>query len=157
MVGGVNLTARGQSAAGGWTYIPGGGDEGSVTVTQVQALRAAQNSGFDVPKGRSKKQCAIWNAAARRREAFAIRWAPAAEPRLPISAAAMATLYNAGEYDSPLANRCLDFVWQQFEGINGWSKATATTTTRTCMPRRPFTWLATSIGTNIFPPCAINY
>ena len=41
----------GQSGAGGWTYIPGSGDEGSVTVTQVQALRAAHNAGFLVPRG----------------------------------------------------------------------------------------------------------
>ena len=51
VVGGVNLTARGQSAAGGWTYIPGSGDEGSVTVTQVQALRAAQNPASKCLKG----------------------------------------------------------------------------------------------------------
>ena len=42
----VALTSQGQSAQGGWTYIPGAGDEGSVTVTQVQALRAAHNAGF---------------------------------------------------------------------------------------------------------------
>jgi hypothetical protein len=46
----VTLTSQGQSAQGGWTYIPGAGDEGSVTVTQVQALRAAHNAGFLVPK-----------------------------------------------------------------------------------------------------------
>jgi len=42
----ITLTSQGQSAQGGWTYIPGAGDEGSVTVTQVQALRAAHNAGF---------------------------------------------------------------------------------------------------------------
>ncbi|MBZ4217814.1 hypothetical protein, partial [Klebsiella aerogenes] len=46
----VTLTSQGQSGAGGWTYVPGTGDEGSVTVTQVQALRAAQNAGFLVPR-----------------------------------------------------------------------------------------------------------
>ena len=46
----VALTSQGQSAEGGWTYVPGAGDEGSVTVTQVQALRAAHNAGFLVPK-----------------------------------------------------------------------------------------------------------
>ena len=47
---GVDLTSRGRSPDGGWSYTPGSvGDEGSVTVTQVQALRAAQNSGFLVP------------------------------------------------------------------------------------------------------------
>ena len=47
----IMLTARGQSNLGGWTYTPGGGDEGSVTVTQMQGLRAANNAGFSVPKG----------------------------------------------------------------------------------------------------------
>ena len=51
VVGGIELTARGQSGAGGLTYVPGSGDECSVTVTQVQALRAAHNSGFLVPRG----------------------------------------------------------------------------------------------------------
>ena len=46
----VALTSQGQSGDGGWTYIPGAGDEGSVTVTQVQALRAAHNAGFLVPR-----------------------------------------------------------------------------------------------------------
>jgi hypothetical protein len=46
----VALTSQGQSGAGGWTYTPGSGDEGSVTVTQVQALRAAHNAGFLVPR-----------------------------------------------------------------------------------------------------------
>ena len=44
------LTSQGQSAQGGWSYVPGIGDEGSVTVTQVQALRAAHNAGFLVPR-----------------------------------------------------------------------------------------------------------
>jgi len=44
-------------------------------------------------------------------------------PRLAISAAAVATLYNAGEYDSPVAKRCLDYVWGQFgANKNQWSK-----------------------------------
>ena len=47
----VKLTAEGQSRDGGWTYTPGSGDEGSVTVTQVQALRAAHNAGLAVPRG----------------------------------------------------------------------------------------------------------
>ena len=51
VTGAIGLTCRAQSDAGGWTYIPGGGDEGSVTVTQMQGLRAAQNAGFNVPKG----------------------------------------------------------------------------------------------------------
>ena len=43
-------------------------------------------------------------------------------PRLAISCAAVATLYNAGEYDAPIAERCLNYVWTQFQGKQGWSK-----------------------------------
>ena len=43
-------------------------------------------------------------------------------PRLPITAAAVATLYNAGEYDAPIAQRCLEYVAQQFRLHDGYSK-----------------------------------
>src|SRR5690242_855291 len=43
IINAIQLTSQAQSQFGGWTYSPGGGDEGSVTVTQMQGLRAAQN------------------------------------------------------------------------------------------------------------------
>ena len=47
----VTLTSQGQSGAGRLDLYPRArGDEGSVTVTQVQALRAAHNAGFLVPR-----------------------------------------------------------------------------------------------------------
>jgi hypothetical protein len=47
----VMLTGQSQSALGGWYYTPGSeSDEGSVTVTQVQALRSCRNAGVAVPK-----------------------------------------------------------------------------------------------------------
>ena len=48
---GIDLTARAQSRLGGWIYQPtSGGDEGSVTITQVQALRSCRNAGLAVSK-----------------------------------------------------------------------------------------------------------
>ena len=47
---GIKLIASAQSPMGGWYYTPNSGDEGSVTVTQLQALRAAHNAGFIVPE-----------------------------------------------------------------------------------------------------------
>jgi hypothetical protein len=122
VIAGVNLTARGQSAAGGWTYVPGQGDEGSVTVTQVQALRAAQNAGFEVPKGTIENAVRYLERCSTPEGGICYSLSSRGEARLAISAAAVATLYNAGEFDSPLANRCLDFVWQRFEANKGWSK-----------------------------------
>ena len=118
----VTLTSQGQSAQGGWTYTPGSGDEGSVTVTQVQALRAAQHAGFLVPKavideaGNYLEKC--------RTPEGGIQYSLLAGggPRLPISAAAVATLYNAGQFDSPIATDCLKYVWGQFRAAEGWDK-----------------------------------
>jgi hypothetical protein len=45
----VKITQRAQSKRGGWYYSPDSqNDEGSVTVTQVQALRSASNAGIEV-------------------------------------------------------------------------------------------------------------
>ena len=118
----VTLTSQGQSAQGGWTYIPGAGDEGSVTVTQVQALRAAHNAGFLVPKavieeaGRYLEKCRTPEGG------ILYSLSAGGGPRLPISAAAVATLYNAGQFESTIATDCLKYVWDQFRANDGWDK-----------------------------------
>jgi hypothetical protein len=119
----ITLTAKGQSALGGWTYFPGGGDEGSVTITQMQGLRAASNAGFTVPKGTI--EAAVKYLERCRTPDNGIMYSAAGPPgaRLAISAAAIACLYNAGEYDSRLAEGCLEFVWKQFEiNRDQWTK-----------------------------------
>jgi len=111
----IDLTARGQSRFGGWTYIPGGGDEGSVTVTQIQGLRAAQNAGFTVPKGTIEEAVRYLERCKQPGGGIEYSLGSGTGPRLAISAAAIATLYNAGEYDSKLADDCLHFVWKAFK------------------------------------------
>jgi len=52
----VKLTDRAQSSWGGWYYSPNShSDEGSVTITQVQALRACANVGIPVPPKTMRK------------------------------------------------------------------------------------------------------
>jgi hypothetical protein len=50
----VLFTGKAQTTRGGWGYISAADgsdfDEGSVTITQVQAVRAARNAGIAVPK-----------------------------------------------------------------------------------------------------------
>src|SRR5260370_3729885 len=50
----VDFSGKAQSSRGGWYYTSAAdghdADEGSVTITQVQALRAAKNAGIVVPK-----------------------------------------------------------------------------------------------------------
>jgi prenyltransferase beta subunit len=113
---GVKLTAS-ASSNGGWCYTPGSGDEGSVTVTQIQGLRAASNAGFTVPKGaieggvRYLENCRTPEGGI----CYSLGSVGADGAHLPISAAAIATLYNAGEYDSKLADSCLNYVSKQFD------------------------------------------
>jgi hypothetical protein len=119
----IDLTSRGQSSLGGWTYIPGSGDEGSVTVTQMQGLRAASNAGFVVPRSTVERAVKYLEVCKTPENGIKYSAASAPQARLPISAAAVATLYNAGEYDSPLAEACLKYVWGEFKrGEHGWSK-----------------------------------
>jgi hypothetical protein len=118
----VTLTSQGQSAQGGWTYIPGAGDEGSVTVTQVQALRAAQNAGFLVPKAVIDEAASYLEKCRTPEGGIEYSLLSRSGPRLPISAAAVATLYNAGQFESPIATDCLRYVWNQFRASKGWNK-----------------------------------
>src|SRR5207302_1246987 len=111
---GIDLTAKGQSNIGGWTYVPGMGDEGSVTVTQVQGLRAAHNAGFTVPKGTIEEAVHYLERCKTPEGGIEYSFGSGSGTRLPITAAAVATLYNAGEYDSKLADTSLAYVYKQF-------------------------------------------
>jgi hypothetical protein len=117
----VRLTSEGQSPDGGWYYTPGSNyDEGSVTVTQVQALRAAHNAGLYVPRGTIADAVHYIERCSMPEGGIGYSLRRLDEPRLPISAAAVATLYNAGQYDAPVANRCLEYVWRHFKTNHGW-------------------------------------
>ncbi|HUT37223.1 MAG TPA: prenyltransferase/squalene oxidase repeat-containing protein [Planctomycetota bacterium] len=114
----VALTARSQSFNGGWLYSPdSNGDEGSVTVTQIQALRAARNAGIKVPKstvtraGEYIRKCA--------NEDGGISYSLMSRGSRPaISAAAVATLYNAGQYENPVALKALEYLKKLLKGSN---------------------------------------
>jgi len=119
----VNLTSQGQSSAGGWSYNPGIGDEGSVTVTQVQALRAARNAGFVVPNVVIEEAASYLEKCRTREGGIQYSLGSGGGPRLPISAAAVATLYNAGQFENPIAVDCLKYVWDQFRANESFNKS----------------------------------
>ena len=118
----VTLTSQGQSGAGGWTYTPGSGDEGSVTVTQVQALRAAHNAGFLVPRAVIEESIKYLEKCRTNEGGIRYSLRSSNVPELAISAAAVATLYNAGQFDGAIATDCLKFVWDRFRANEGWQK-----------------------------------
>jgi hypothetical protein len=107
----ITLTAKGQSKGGGWLYYPGGGDEGSVTITQLQALRACHNAGFLVPIETVDKAVEYLEKCKTSEGGICYSLSSRGSgTRLPITAAAVACLYNAGEYDSELADTCLEYI-----------------------------------------------
>ncbi len=107
---GIRLTAEAQSHAGGWMYTPNArADEGSVTVTQVQGLRACRNVGLAVPK--SVIDDAMEYLVKSQNSDGGIRYAAGMRgaSRPAITAAAVCCWYNAGEYDNPLAVQALQY------------------------------------------------
>ena len=111
---GVQLTARSQSRDGGWIYTPtSGGDEGSVTITQVQALRSCRNVGVSVPK--DVIDDAMDYLARSQNSDGGIRYSVkqrSGSSRAPITAAAVCCWFNAGAYDNPLAQKALAYCKQ---------------------------------------------
>ena len=106
----VRLTERSQSRAGGWLYSPeSDGDEGSVTVTQIQGLRACRDAGIQVNATTVKNAVRYIERSANPDGGIRYQVNGGGDSRPPITAAAVATLYNAGNYDSPLALKCLAF------------------------------------------------
>ncbi|MFO0429638.1 MAG: prenyltransferase/squalene oxidase repeat-containing protein [Planctomyces sp.] len=124
----VQFCADAQTSKGGWGYVSAKEgsdfDEGSTCITQVQGLRACRNAGIPVPKeiiDRAKvyiEQCTGSSGGVE----YSIRGGGA---RPPITAAALAAMMNAGEYDTELTKRmreyCRRTIWpgKNLDAANG--------------------------------------
>jgi hypothetical protein len=113
----VDFTGKAQTPRGGWGYVSsadgGGFDEGSVTVTQVQGLRAARNAGIAVPKSIIDKAHDYLKKCTTQRGgviySLAQGGAAMGGERPPLTAAAIACMFSAGEYNSPLAKKWFEY------------------------------------------------
>ena len=112
----IVLTGQSQSARGGWLYTPNsGGDEGSVTVTQIQGLRACRDAGIHVPKAIIDRACKYIADSANDDGGISYRVGqPGSRPA--ITAAAVATMYNAGQYEDPIALKALEYIKRLLAG-----------------------------------------
>ncbi len=107
---GIDLTARAQSRLGGWIYQPSsGGDEGSVTITQVQALRSCRNAGLAVPKKVIDEAMRYLEISMNSDGGMAYRANHPGPSRPAITAAAVCCWFNAGQYENPMAKRALTY------------------------------------------------
>ncbi len=109
----VNLITSCQNSEGGWRYEPIASDaDMSVTVCQVQALRAARNIGIRVPKKCIERaieyirQSATWNGG------FKYQLLPMSESRVSfaLTAAGVTALHGAGVYDDKAIQQGLEFL-----------------------------------------------
>jgi hypothetical protein len=109
----VKFTANAQSSSGGWNYISekdtgGDGHEGSVTIVQVQSLRAARNAGIVVPKETIDKAHDYIKKSMTAEGGVMYRLnQPGARPAL--AGQAIACLFSAGEYNSEHAKKMLEY------------------------------------------------
>jgi len=108
----VKLISQSQSGAGGWLYTPdSGGDEGSVTVTQVQALRACRMAGIVVDKKTVDRAVDYIRKCQNSDGGICYSLGSRGESRPAISAAGVAVLYNAGFYDDqPFVEKAMKYV-----------------------------------------------
>ncbi len=111
----VRFCGDAQTRRGGWGYVSdkdgGGFDEGSTTITQLQALRAARNAGIAVPKEVIDKANKYLKDATTDRGAVIYSLAQGRGEGGPaLVAAAIAGSFSTGEYDNPLAKKWLQFA-----------------------------------------------
>lgn len=96
----VRLIERAQGAAGGWYYRPDSTeDEGSVTVTQLQALRACWLTGIAVDARTIARAVDYLRRSQNIDGGIRYRVGVPGESRPAITAAGIAALYSAGVYD----------------------------------------------------------
>lgn len=99
MTGVAQSKPSGSSPGGGWYYSPSSGDEGSVTVTQLQALRACRNVGIKVSKRVIDRSVKYLKYCQNGDGGISYCASSRGSSRPAISAAAITCFYSAGLYD----------------------------------------------------------
>jgi hypothetical protein len=111
----VEFTGNAQSNRGGWGYITAAEgnnfDEGASTIIQLQGLRAARNAGIVVPKKLIDIDYLRKCTTPRGGIIYSITNATDGD-RPALTAAALACMFTAGEYDSDLAKKWIKFCQQ---------------------------------------------
>jgi len=116
----VEFSGRAQTSDGGWGYVSAKDgnnfDEGSTTITQVQGLRGCRNAGIAVPREIIDKAIAYIHKCTM--PDGGVQYSSKGGGGRPaISAAAIACLFNAGEYDDTHVPRMLDYAEKHLGNI----------------------------------------
>jgi hypothetical protein len=115
----VEFCGKAQTDMGGWGYVSAAEgnnfDEGSVTITQLQGLRACRNAGIAVPKSIIDKSVEYLKKSTTTNGGIIYSLhnaggvAPAGTERPPLTAAAVACAFSQGEYKSEYAIKWLKY------------------------------------------------
>ncbi|MCA9200293.1 MAG: terpene cyclase/mutase family protein [Planctomycetales bacterium] len=119
----VRFSGQAQTPSGGWGYISAKDgnnfDEGSTTITQVQGLRGCRNAGIPVSKEviDSAKQYIYDCKNADGGISYSSKNRGASRPA--ITAAALAALFNAGDYDSEHVPDMMEYCKKNLYRLGG--------------------------------------
>jgi hypothetical protein len=115
------FSGKAQTPAGGWGYVSAKDgnnfDEGSTTITQVQGLRGCRNGGVVVP-GEIIDRAKEYIYGCKNPDggiSYSSRNRGSSRPA--ITAAALAALYNAGDYDSKHVPEMLDYCKKNLQNL----------------------------------------
>ncbi|HEY2882857.1 MAG TPA: prenyltransferase/squalene oxidase repeat-containing protein [Pirellulales bacterium] len=118
----VEFCGRAQTDDGGWGYMSAkdgnGFDEGSTTITQVQGLRGCRNAGIPVPKEVIDKAINYIHRCTNVDEGSVQYSLKGGGPRPAITAAAVACLFNAGDYDDKFVPKMLVFADRNLRSLS---------------------------------------
>lgn len=123
----VEFSGNAQTEAGGWGYVSAKEgndfDEGSTTITQVQGLRGCRNAGIPV-SGEVIDKAKEYIYRCKNPDggiSYSSRQTGSSRPA--ITAAALAALYNAGDYDSEHVPDMLKYSKETLHDINNGARA----------------------------------
>ncbi len=115
----IQIIEKSQNQNGGWNYEPTPTyDEGSVTVTQVQALRAARNAGIKVDMNTISKAVEYINKSTDSSGQTRYSLTGGGHTSFALTAAGMSVLNFLGAYDNPKIKKGLEFIVRTSPGTN---------------------------------------
>lgn len=121
----VAFSGSAQTPSGGWGYVSAkegnNFDEGSTTITQVQGLRGCRNAGLPVPVEIIENAKQYIYSCKNPDGGISYSSKNRGTSRPAITAAALAALYNAGDYDSShvpdMLQYCKDKLYPLGDGV----------------------------------------
>jgi len=119
----VQFSGNAQTEAGGWGYVSAAAgnnfDEGSTTITQVQGLRGCRNAGIPV-SGKVIDNAKEYIYGCKNPDggiSYSSKQRGTSRPA--ITAAALAALYNAGDYEGEHVPEMLEYSKKSLHGLSG--------------------------------------